>query len=144
MESPFMDGYEDYCEQQNNKAMSEAQNIFPKREPEHCPNCRYLKFFCKCASLITGSVQNNPVFTNHEQSLKVNDMVNHPAHYASGAIECIDAIAEATKDLQGIEAVCTANALKYLWRWKKKNGKQDIEKAQWYLQRLMDELNKAK
>lgn len=44
------------------------------------------------------------------------DRVNHPAHYTSGKVECIDAIAAATQELQGIEAVCTANAIKYLWR----------------------------
>lgn len=65
------------------------------------------------------------------------DMVNHPPHYTQGDIECIDAIAEATRQLSGIEAVCTANAIKYLWRWKAKNGKQDLEKAKWYLDHLI-------
>lgn len=66
------------------------------------------------------------------------DMVNHPPHYASGGIECIDAIEEATKDLKGAEAVCTANVIKYMWRWKSKNGLQDLKKARWYLNRLID------
>ena len=60
------------------------------------------------------------------------DNVNHPAHYA-GKVECIDALEAATAELTGIEAVCTANAIKYLWRWKKKNGVEDIRKAAWYL-----------
>ena len=70
------------------------------------------------------------------------DPVNHPPHYASGSVECIDAIESATEDLQGIEAVCTANALKYLWRWKKKGGVQSLEKAVWYINRLIDTLEK--
>jgi hypothetical protein len=70
------------------------------------------------------------------------DLVNHPPHYASGSIECIEAIEVATEDLQGIEAVCTANALKYLWRWKKKGGVQSLEKAVWYINRLIDTLEK--
>ena len=70
------------------------------------------------------------------------DLVNHPPHYASGNIECIEAIEVATEDLQGIEAVCTANALKYLWRWKKKGGVQSLEKAVWYINRLIDTLEK--
>lgn len=66
-----------------------------------------------------------------------SDPVNKPKHYTGGGIECIEAIEEATKDLTGIEAVCTANALKYIWRWKKKNGIEDLKKAQWYLNRLI-------
>ena len=70
---------------------------------------------------------------------KVKDNVNHPSHYTQGAIECIDAIKEATKGLIGIEAVCTANIIKYVWRWKFKNGVEDLEKAEWYLKRLIKE-----
>jgi hypothetical protein len=66
------------------------------------------------------------------------DMVNSPSHYTQGSIECIDAIAQVVKDLQGMEAMCTGNAIKYLWRWKHKNGVEDIKKAQWYLQRMID------
>jgi hypothetical protein len=66
------------------------------------------------------------------------DMVNSPAHYTQGDIECIDAIAQVVKDLDGMEAMCTGNAIKYLWRWKHKNGVEDLKKAQWYLQRMID------
>lgn len=71
------------------------------------------------------------------------DPVNHPAHYTQGGIECIDALAAATVGLTGIEAVCTSNAIKYLWRWKTKGGLQDLQKAQWYLTRLLTEAAKA-
>jgi len=67
----------------------------------------------------------------------MNDMVNHPSHYTSGRIECIDALESATTGLQGIEAVCTANAIKYLWRWKRKNGTEDLKKAKWYIDKLI-------
>lgn len=66
------------------------------------------------------------------------DMVNSPAHYTQGDIECIDAIAQVVKDLDGMDAMCTGNAIKYLWRWKHKNGVEDLKKAQWYLQRMID------
>lgn len=66
-----------------------------------------------------------------------NNAVNHPAHYTAGKIECIDALESATAGLCGIEAVCTANAIKYLWRWKLKNGAQDLEKAKWYIDKLI-------
>jgi hypothetical protein len=74
----------------------------------------------------------------------IKDNVNHPSHYTQGAIECIDAIKEATKGLFGIEAVCTANIIKYVWRWKFKNGVEDLRKADWYLQRLIREATSNK
>lgn len=73
-----------------------------------------------------------------------NDKVNHPAHYTPDSIECIDALKAATEGLTGIEAVCTANAIKYMWRWKWKNGAEDIDKAIWYLNRLKNEINTEK
>jgi hypothetical protein len=65
------------------------------------------------------------------------DMVNHPPHYTAGKVECVEALEAATVGLTGIEAVCTAAAIKYLWRWKQKNGKEDLEKAIWYINRLI-------
>jgi Protein of unknwon function (DUF3310) len=72
--------------------------------------------------------------------LHVPDPVNHPPYYTSGKVECIDALEAATQDLRGIQAVCTANAIKYLWRWKAKNGRQDLQKARWYIDKLIKEL----
>lgn len=68
------------------------------------------------------------------------DVVNHPSHYTKGEIECLDALKAATTGLDGIEAVCTANAIKYLWRWKWKNGAEDIKKSIFYLNRLLKEI----
>lgn len=73
-----------------------------------------------------------------ESILQEADPVNYPSHYTSGKIECIDAIEAATAGLTGIEAVCTANAIKYLWRWKHKNGVEDLEKAQWFITHLIE------
>lgn len=73
-------------------------------------------------------------------SKKADDAVNHPAHYTQGGIECIEAVKAATTGLNGIEAFCTGNAIKYLFRWKHKNGVEDINKAIWYLERLKNEL----
>lgn len=71
-----------------------------------------------------------------------HDAVNHPQHYTQGGIECIDALEAATAGLEGIEAVCTANAIKYLWRHKQKNGVEDLRKAIWYINRLIREYEK--
>lgn len=67
----------------------------------------------------------------------MSDPVNHPSHYTQGEIECIDAIKAATSGLMGEQAYCTAAAIKYLWRWKIKNGVEDLRKCRWYLERLI-------
>ena len=72
------------------------------------------------------------------------DLVNHPPHYNKGKVECIDAIESAVSDLHGIEAVCTANAIKYLYRWKAKDGVESLKKARWYLDRLINTLENQK
>ena len=71
------------------------------------------------------------------------DMVNKPPHYTRGGIECIEALASATNDLQGIEAVCTANAIKYLWRAGLKNGETHIEDLQKAIFYINDEINRV-
>lgn len=72
-------------------------------------------------------------------------VVNHPPHYISETgIETIDVIEAFTFDLKGMEAVCTANILKYICRWKNKNGLQDLKKAQWYLDRLIEHVENLK
>ena len=66
-------------------------------------------------------------------------MVSHPAHYQSETgIEVIDAIEAFTFDLKGIEAVDTGIVIKYICRWKHKNGVQDLKKCMWYLQHLIE------
>ena len=67
------------------------------------------------------------------------DAIN-PSHYKQGKVECIDAIESATVNKTGLEAVCVANVIKYLWRYEAKNGLEDVRKAQWYLAKLIDYL----
>lgn len=69
--------------------------------------------------------------------ITVTDEVNHPEHYQSGGLETIDVISAFTQDCTPIEAFCIGNALKYLCRWKKKNGIEDLRKAQWYINYLI-------
>ena len=77
---------------------------------------------------------------NNVSECKVKpDNVNHPAHYTNGKVECIDAIESATNDLKGYEAFLTGQVIKYVWRFKRK-GKplEDLQKAEWYLHKLME------
>ena len=76
------------------------------------------------------------------QSKDNNDMVNHPVHYTMGKIECIDAIESAISHLSGMEAYCLGNIMKYLWRYKQKNGKEDLKKAAWYMNKLSQYVQK--
>lgn len=72
------------------------------------------------------------------------DPVNHPNHYKTpSGLEAIDVIEAFTEGLTGYEAVETGNVLKYICRWKKKNGLQDLKKARWYLNRLIDNVEKS-
>lgn len=82
------------------------------------------------------SVSSNPsLLTSAPKS-----SVSHPPHYTAGKVECIDAIESATMGLDGLEAVCVGNVLKYMWRWRFKNGVEDLRKARWYLDKLISEV----
>jgi hypothetical protein len=63
------------------------------------------------------------------------DNVNSPKHYNPAGIECIDAIEAATDD--GFEHYLQGNIIKYVWRYRYKNGTEDLQKAQWYLSKLI-------
>lgn len=70
----------------------------------------------------------------------MTDMVNNPPHYTQAGIECIEAIEAATVGKSGFEGALVANVIKYLWRYEAKNGLQDVQKARWYLGRLLSHL----
>ena len=73
------------------------------------------------------------------------DMVNHPKHYkAKNGMEVIDVIEAFTANLKGYEATHTGNVIKYVCRWKEKNGLEDLRKAQWYLNRLIKNIEENK
>jgi len=65
------------------------------------------------------------------------DMVNHPPHYNKYGVECIDALRAATGE--GFEYYLQGNVMKYLWRYRYKNGIEDLKKANWYLELLIAE-----
>lgn len=65
------------------------------------------------------------------------DNVNHPSHYETNGIECIDAM-EAAQGVGAVQDFCICNAFKYIWRHKHKNGAEDIKKAVWYLTKWLE------
>jgi len=77
----------------------------------------------------------------HEEYMKEKskdvDNVNHPPHYNQAGIECIDAIAAALSP-EELRGYYKGNVLKYTWRERYKNGIEDLKKAQFYLNKLVD------
>lgn len=72
------------------------------------------------------------------------DVVNHPSHYASScSIECIDAM-ECMFGTDKLISFCLMNTFKYIWRFKNKNGSEDLEKARWYLGKATKVLENCK
>ena len=71
-----------------------------------------------------------------------HDNVNCPKHYCKGGVESIDFVRAAVSNLSGFEAVCVANIIKYMWRYKEKNGLEDVMKAAKYLEWLQEEVGK--
>jgi hypothetical protein len=76
-------------------------------------------------------------------TVETEDMVKHPRHYqSSSGLEVKTVIKAFTEHLIGSEAVYTGNVIKYICRWKKKNGLQDLKKTMWYLQHLINHVEK--
>lgn len=66
------------------------------------------------------------------------DVVNKPKHYTYGDIEVIDYIEQVTKNYKPELAFAIGNAIKYISRANHKNGKEDLDKARWYLERAFE------
>lgn len=65
-----------------------------------------------------------------------HDPVSNPRHYTQGAVECIDAI-RAALTAEEFRGYCKGNALKYVWREAFKGGDESLQKAIWYLERVL-------
>ena len=65
------------------------------------------------------------------------DKVNKPAHY-EGSIECIEAI-KSSMSKEAFKGYLKGNIQKYIWRFDRKGGVEDLQKAEWYLKKLIDE-----
>lgn len=81
-----------------------------------------------------------PEFTSKDvYKAAKKEQINHPKHYTQGNIECLDAIKE-SMTLDGFKGYLKGNIMKYLWRYEHKNGKEDLDKAEFYLKRLQDSM----
>ena len=67
----------------------------------------------------------------------MSDNVNHPDHYKNNGIECIDIIIFILGKV-GVKFFCLGNVVKYIFRYPRKNGVEDLKKAAWYLNKLIE------
>jgi len=86
------------------------------------------------------SVVNDPSINPNVWEKK--DNVNNPAHYNHKGIECINAI-EASMEPSQFKGYLKGNIIKYLWRYEYKNGTEDLNKARWYLNKLIETWEKS-
>ena len=118
-----------------------------KYEPEYdCTMCHYFDSpdnIYPCASCRGTEIQSHDRPWLWSDKPLEHDPVSHPEHYTYSGIECIQVIEAATSGLTGIEAFCTGNAIKYLWRWKHKNGIEDLRKAIWYINHMIEKEGKS-
>lgn len=70
------------------------------------------------------------------KEVKASDLVNNPPHYNQSGIECIQAILAATHEQR--EGYLQGNIIKYIWRYRYKNGLEDLKKAKWYVEKLIE------
>lgn len=146
-----------YCKYKDRKSTEEpcdscrfgngAQNFPNKFEPKenHCMKCgaiipegRHICLTCEGANEMQTFERRKPTEASSKptDTPTASDAVNHPAHY-QGSHECIDEMLA----LFGVEAVkgfCMCNVYKYRYRADKKNGDEDIKKADWYMSKLME------
>ena len=116
------------------KVAKEIVGECKKHYPNDCEDCRYGDSIGLCCFK-----QEPPTWdfgTTNEATPP--DMVNKPAHYVKGGMECIDFIRAIVSDLTPYEAYCLGNVVKYLWRFKDKNGVVDLDKAVRYIEFLKE------
>ena len=111
-------------------------------EERKCKNCSYWdvdynKFPCSiCSFNFFDADPRHKMYSSQWEKAQDDNAVNHPAHY-QGKHECIDEMIA----LFGVEAVksfCKCNVYKYHYRADRKNGAEDIDKANWYMDKLME------
>ena len=77
------------------------------------------------------------IYNKADSTDKTFDVVASPKHYTDSSIECIDAM-EAAYGIEAVMWFCVCNAFKYQWRFKKKNGVEDLKKSQWYQNKYIE------
>ena len=116
------------------KVVKEIVSECKEHYPNDCEDCRYGDSIGLCC------FKQEPPTWDFGTANEVTppDMVNKPAHYVKSGMECIDFIRAIVSDLTPYEAYCLGNVVKYLWRFKDKNGVVDLDKAVRYIEFLKE------
>ena len=115
----------------NKATPKEWDNLF--RGPDKREECLMTE---QKSKTLTGSLYHPSDSSLDKIMFPEKDPVNHPPHYNKGTLEAIDYIEQQLED--GFSDYLEGNVLKYLHRWRYKNGIEDLNKAQWYLKRLIE------
>ena len=116
------------------KVAKEIVSECKEHYPNDCEDCRYGDSIGLCCFN-----QEPPIWDfGAANEATPPDMVSKPAHYVKGGMECIDFIRAIVSDLTPYEAYCLGNVVKYLWRFKDKNGVIDLDKAVRYIEFLKE------
>lgn len=121
--------------------VEEMQKVIAKEcdnHPDLCTNngrCPLYGVVEECAA--NNDLPSYEVERQYRLIVGEDNPVSHPSHYTQGGIECIDAM-EAAFGKEAVSHFCICNAFKYVFRHEHKNGKEDIEKAEWYLNKYKE------
>ena len=119
----------------NNQPLHETKCFYAKREDEDimCTNPDNDEDYgYRCREVYCHYPQDYICPHRAIEAESAPDNVNHPGHYCQGGIECIKAI-EASMTPEEFQGYCKGNVMKYVWRFREKNGLEDLKKAQVYL-----------
>lgn len=119
-----------------------------KRDATGCRGCPFLledtdgyqESFCSITNI--EEIGTERLTERLRQLDSICDNINSPNHYKRCGMECIEAIRAACEGLDGVEAYYVGNVLKYIWRFKGKNGVEDLKKARHYLDWLIEQEEK--
>ena len=87
---------------------------------------------------VSGAEWTKTLTDDPEEAAILNDLVHHPYHYAGlGEIECIEVLEQLAANGHDFRIL---NAMKYLWRYRHKGGTESLEKAIWYIERVIGDM----
>lgn len=137
--------HEKLCERRRKADIIEHYCTNRKANCERCKVGEMIENFTekKCVNVSVANLADDVLETVskavylQENKTHERDSVDHPEHYNGGGIECIDAMIAAYGS-EVVKSFCLCNAFKYIWRADKKNGIEDIKKAVWYLNKLIE------
>ena len=119
-----------------------SERITPAEIAERSPVCKKFgphpcdvmeQYHVNCEGHEALCVGYEPYYPENQKA----DAVNHPEHYTTGGIECIDAI-RASLGLKEFADYCKGNVMKYIWRYRHKGGVEDLKKARVYLDWMIE------